>query len=123
MYESFESMLAPAIASHFDPDLDVWTTSVVPIPGRESAKFFGELMVSALQSNFLLERIEDESLKVWAVIVNGTIYGVGCEVTPNGQIARFHNAFGWSNNRNDVTFAIDEVVDKLAARFNAKAHV
>jgi hypothetical protein len=116
MFSDFSSDFTAAIASRFDTDEDVWTTNVEPITDRQSAAFFGNLMVSALQMEQLQANVEAGTLLVWAVIIDDRIYGVGCTVDADGSLKRFQGAFRLMNRHDDTTVAIEEVLDGMIAR-------
>lgn len=89
-------------------------TNVEIVDTADRAEFFGNLMISALSSPTMLERVEEGTTICWAAIVNGQPYGLGMsrrayDWLPEGQ------AFGFANVTSTTADDIDHIWRTIVA--------
>jgi hypothetical protein len=91
----------------------------IQIEDREAAKFFGEFMVSALQTSATLDRVEDGSIVVWAIAVEDRVYGAGVTVDSEGRYRRLQSVFARCNRHDAITEELDQLLDETTSKYNA----
>jgi hypothetical protein len=86
---------------------------VTAITTARGAKFFGDMMASALSSERMCNAVEAGTLLVFAVRNGYGVFGVGVELNEDGTVYRTLGAFGALNTHNRVTVAIDESLEEV----------
>ena len=74
-----------------------------------AAQFYGNLMLSALQSPAIVDKIERGSVICWALVVRGEPYGVGLHHTADGGWEPFLHAFGFANKASKMADDLDDI--------------
>lgn len=95
------------------------TLHVVAVKNRSAAHFFGELLVSALQTTPFLEAVCAGELLVWAIVIDGKPYGLGVQVGDDGSLVACQKSFGFLNSSDSVTEEIDALLASVLTEINA----
>ena len=112
MFPDFSTEFAEAIHQRLGTD-----GTVIHIDDVGTARFFGAIMHSALQERLFLKYFEAGSLHVWAINVEGRIYGAGITINEDGDPHRLQSAFAPSNAHDETTEAIDHILDGLTVNY------
>lgn len=88
-------------------------SNVVPVVTKETAEFFGRLMVSALQSSFMSVAVADGEILVWAIAIGDNIYGAGATVAEDNTLTRIGCVFARFNKTDTTTVLLDRLLDEV----------